>query len=309
MIRVLKVQALATLQDLGRYGYRRLGIGHCGAMDALALQAGNLLLENAEDACAIEIALGGITLSFEQDTSFCITGALYEAYLDGEPVHSYWRYSVQKGQVLQLVKAIYGMYGYLCVQGGIQVEAELGSCSTDLKAQFGGLNGRALQEGDKLPLNAECKKLSHLGIAPIPFSDTIRALPSSEYRAFSRKSQYYWWQNRWHLQSNSNRMGYRFKGEALQLIKPLEMLSHGVQFGTVQVPPNGQPIVLMADTQTTGGYPKIATVIQADLGRLAQIRLGSQIKFECVTPEQAVKLQQKNTVYLNQIRRIVDAAR
>ncbi|OOH92361.1 hypothetical protein BMT54_00200 [Pasteurellaceae bacterium 15-036681] len=309
MIKILKLQALATLQDLGRYGYRRLGIGHCGAMDKLALQAGNLLLENAEDDCAIEVALGGITVRFEQDSSFCITGALYEAYLDGESVYSYWRYSVKKGQILQLVKATYGMYGYLCVQGGIQVKPELASRSTDLKAQFGGLNGRALQEGDELPFRDKTKMLSHLGIAPIPFSDTIRALPSSEYQAFSRKSQYYWWQNRWHLQSNSNRMGYRFKGDTLELIKPLEMLSHGVQFGTIQVPPSGQPIVLMADSQTTGGYPKIASVIQADLGKLAQVRLGSQIKFECVTPEQAVKLQQKNTAYLNQIRRIVDAAR
>lgn len=309
MIRILKAQALVTLQDLGRYGYRRLGIGHCGAMDRLALRAGNLLLDNAEDACGIEVALGSMSVSFEQDTTFCITGALYEAYLDNQTVYSYWRYPVNKGQVLRLVKANYGMYAYLCIQGGIAVEPKLGSCSTDIKAQFGGFNGGALKEGDELPLRSDSKLLKSIGISPIPFANTIRALPSSEYAAFKRPSQYHWWQNTWTLQSNSNRMGYRFQGQPLELAKPLEMLSHGVHFGTVQVPPSGQPIILMADAQTTGGYPKIATIIQADLGKLAQVRLGSQVRFVCVSPEEALRLQYKNTIYLNQIRRIVDVTR
>ncbi len=309
MMKILKIQTFATLQDLGRFGFRSLGIGQCGAMDTLALKAGNLLLANQQNACAIEIALGSMTVQFEQDSSFCITGAFYEAYLDNEPVYSYWRYPVRAGQILQFVKANYGMYGYLCVQGGFDVPLELGSRSTDLKTQLGGWQGRALQEGDQLPLTPQSQVLSNIGIAPILLTDRLHALPSSEYEAFTKTSQYHWWQKSWCLQSNSNRQGYRFEGEALSLKKPLEMLSHAVQFGTVQVPPSGQPIVLMADTQTTGGYPKIACVIQADLGRLAQVRLGSRIHFKCVTPEQAMKLQQKDLAYLHQIERIVNENR
>lgn len=169
-----------------------------------------------------------------------------------------------------------------------------------------GIEGRCLQAGDQLQTANDHILRSEIGIAPIPLRDVIRALPSSEYQAFKRKSQYYWWRNEWTLQSNSDRMGYRFQGQTLELKQPLEMLSHAIQFGSVQVPPSGQPIILMADAQTTGGYPKIANVIDADLGALAQVRLGSTIKFEAVSLQEAAKLRRKNEIYLDQIRRIVD---
>jgi len=306
MIEVLDVQSRATIQDLGRFGLRKFGISHCGAMDKLALQAGNLLIGNAPDLPAIEVPLGGITLQFQHDTNFCVTGAFYDMELDGVPVYAYWRYPVRTGQILKMYRAKIGMYGYLCVSGGIDVTPELHSCSTDIRAKIGGIEGRYLKTGDQLKTASNGVLLSPLGIAPIPLKSTIYALPSSEYHAFKRKSQYYWWRRKWTLQSNSDRMGYRFQGEVLELKKPLEMLSHAIQFGTVQVPPSGQPIILMADAQTTGGYPKIANIIDADLGSLAQVRLGSTIHFEAVTLEQAAKLRRKNEVYLNQIRRIVN---
>ncbi len=198
------------------------------------------------------------------------------------------------------------MYGYLCVQGGFVLPQALNSCSTDLRAEIGGIEGRCLQAGDQLQTANDHILRSEIGIAPIPLRDVIRALPSSEYQAFKRKSQYYWWRNEWTLQSNSDRMGYRFQGQTLELKQPLEMLSHAIQFGSVQVPPSAQPIILMADAQTTGGYPKIANVIDADLGALAQVRLGSTIKFEAVSLQEAAKLRRKNEIYLDQIRRIVD---
>lgn len=307
MLSILQTAAPAAVQDLGRYGLRHCGIGHAGAMDTLALRTGNILLGNPEHAAAIETALGGLTVRFERDTSFCITGALYLAELDGEAVHSYWRYPVRRGQVLTLIRAVQGMYGYLCVQGGIDVPDVLGAKSTDLKAGFGGLNGRCLQAGDSLPLGGEGVMLPKTGIAPIPFGHRIHALISSEYTHFTRKAHYRFWQNTWTLQSNSNRMGYRLGGGVLERAKQQEMLSHAVQFGTIQVPPNGQPIVLMADTQTTGGYPKIAAVAQADLGRLAQIRFGGKVSFQIATAEEAAKLLQRNEAYLNQIRMIAAA--
>lgn len=306
MIDILDVKSRATIQDLGRFGLRRFGISHCGAMDKLALRAGNILLGNAENVPAIEVPLGGITLQFQQDMNFCVTGAFYEMMLDDKPVFAYWRYQVRAGQILKMARAKIGMYGYLCVQGGFVLPQALNSCSTDLRAEIGGIEGRCLQAGDQLQTANDHILRSEIGIAPIPLRDVIRALPSSEYQAFKRKSQYYWWRNEWTLQSNSDRMGYRFQGQTLELKQPLEMLSHAIQFGSVQVPPSGQPIILMADAQTTGGYPKIANVIDADLGTLAQVRLGSTIKFEAVSLQEAAKLRRKNEIYLDQIRRIVD---
>lgn len=304
MISITQCNALASVQDLGRYGLRRLGIGHAGAMDTLALKAGNALLRNPENAAAIEIALGGLTVRFEQDTTFCITGAMYEASLDDMPVYSYWRYPVRAGQVLRLNRAVQGMYGYLCVAGGLDVPEILGARATDLKAQFGGHLGRALQAGDQLALLESAGCLNKIGIAPIELTNQIRALPSSEYEQFSRKALYRLWQNPWILQSDSNRMGYRLGGGKLEREQNIDMLSHAVQFGTIQVPPSGQPIVLMADTQTTGGYPKIATVASGDLGRLAQIRFGSKVFFRLITPAEASQLIQRNQSYLNQVRDI-----
>lgn len=306
MIEILTLQARATVQDLGRFGLRQFGISHCGAMDKLALQAGNLLLENAPNCAAIEIALGGMQVKFLQDTAFCVTGAFYEMHLEDKPVYAYWRYFARAGQVLTMMRAKFGMYGYLCVQGGLAVAEELHSASTDVRAQLGGVEGRYLQAGDVLATHSDGRYLGEIGIAPIPLKDRIFSLPSSEYEAFKRKSQYHWWQNKWTLQSNSDRMGYRFLGEPLELNEPLEMLSHAIQFGAVQVPPNGQPIILMADAQTTGGYPKIAHVIEADLGCLAQVRLGSTVKFEMVDLATAAKCRRQNEVYLNHIRRIVN---
>lgn len=304
MITIIKAETLASIQDLGRYGWRRLGIGHAGAMDTLALRAGNILLGNDEGAAAMEIVLGSITIRFDCDTSFCLTGAVYEATLDGNAIHSYWRYFARKGQVLHLVRAVQGMYGYLCVRGGFDLPKVLHSRSTDIKAQFGGFQGRALQMGDSLPTGADGMEQSLIGIAPIPFTRMIHALPSTEYDTFHKAAHYRLWQNEWTLQSDSNRMGYRFSGMELKQHKPTEMLSHAVSFGTIQVPPNGQPIILMADTQTTGGYPKIAQIIQADLGKLAQTRFGQSIFIRMATPQQAAWLQQKNEAYLNQIKRI-----
>ncbi|MDG2915420.1 biotin-dependent carboxyltransferase family protein [Bisgaard Taxon 10/6] len=304
MMKILDIQALASVQDLGRSGWRELGIGQAGAMDPLALKAGNLLVRNEENAAAVEVILGGMTVQFDYDTPFCITGAFYEAYLDGEPIYSYWRYTAKAGQILTLVRAKIGMYGYLCICGGFQVPHELGSASTDNRTGLGGIEGRYLRQGDAVPTLTRHNTLSTIGVAPIAWRNTIYAVPSSEYDAFTAESQRLWWQRTWILQGSSDRMGYRFKGESLQLKAPLEMLSHAIQFGTVQVPPNGQPIILMADAQTTGGYPKIATVVSADLGRLAQVRFGGEIKFYLADMQTVEKLHKENDIYLNHIRRI-----
>lgn len=309
MIYIKNLTAFAHIQDLGRFGLRAFGIGHAGAMDSLALQAGNLLLKNAENAPALEIALGGMVLTFDCDTPFCLTGALFEADLDGQPVFPYWRYTAKARQTLTLKRIVVGNYGYLCVAGGFLVPEVLGSCSTDLKAGFGGYQGRLLKTGDHLATAIRDSYLPSIGVRPIAFTNRIFATASSEYDQFSPESQRHFWQSSWTLQANSNRMGYRFSGEKLTLTTPLEMLSYAAPAGTVQVPPDGQPIILMADAQTTGGYPKIACVVQADLGRLAQTPFGSTVSFSQVNHQQAVELQQKNANYLDEIRRIANEVR
>lgn len=307
MIYIQYIQSFAHIQDLGRLGSRGLGVGQAGAMDQLALQAGNLLLQNDPNASAMEITLGRLAITFDCDTPFCLTGALFEADLDGTPIFPYWRYTARSRQTLHIKRAVVGNYGYLCVAGGFSVAEVLGSRSTDLKAGFGGFYGRLLRAGDHIPTAKRDGYLAPLGIEPIGFTNQIGAIPSSEYEHFTRQSQQQFWQRPWQLQPNSSRMGYRLQGErGLSLTQPLEMLSHAVPIGTVQVPPEGQPIVLMADAQTTGGYPKIACVIQADLGRLAQNSFGQGIYFHQVSIEQALKQQQKKQQYLDYVRSKAD---
>ncbi|MDG6895238.1 biotin-dependent carboxyltransferase family protein [Volucribacter amazonae] len=309
MIYIQYIQSFAHLQDLGRFGSRGLGVGSVGAMDPLALQTGNLLLNNDPNDTAIEIALGRLAITFDCDTPFCLTGALFEAELDGKPIFPYWRYTARARQTLHLKRAVVGNYAYLCVAGGFAVPEVLASRSTDLKAGFGGFHGRLLRAGDHIATGKRDCYLHSVGIEPIAFTNKIFAIASSEYDHFTPESQQAFWQTPWRLQSNSSRMGYRLQGQTLVLNDPLEMLSHGVPVGTVQVPPEGQPIVLMADAQTTGGYPKIATVIRADLGRLAQNPFGQDIYFRQVSVEQALAQQQKNQQYLDYVRRMANETR
>ncbi|OOF84726.1 hypothetical protein BKG93_06320 [Rodentibacter ratti] len=310
MIYIQHLQGFVHLQDLGRFGLRSAGIGHSGAMDNLALQAGNLLLKNAHNLPALEIALGSLSITFDCDTPFCLTGALCEAELDGRSIFPYWRYTAKARQTLKIKGIIQGNYVYLCVAGGFNVPKILGSCSTNLQAGFGGFQGRLLKSGDHLATGKRDTEMSPLGIEPIPFTGKIYATASSEYEAFSPESKKLFWQQRWTLQRNSNRIGYRFSSsQKLTLNSPLEMLSHTVPIGTVQVPPDGQPIVLMADAQTTGGYPKIACVIQADVGRLAQIPFGETVCFELVNHQQARELYQRDQDYLAYVRRKANEVR
>lgn len=310
MIYIEKITAFAHLQDLGRFGFRNFGIGSVGAMDALALQAGNLLLHNPPNTAAIEIALGGLTITFDCATPFCLTGALCEATLDNTPIYSYWRYTAKAGQRLTIKRLTMGNYAYFCVAGGFILPQVLNSYSTDLNAGFGGYRGRFLQAGDTLATAQRDSYLSSLGIQPIAFTTQIYLTASSEFAAFSADSQQRLTAQAWKLAPTSNRMGYRFDGKLpLQLTAPLEMLSYAAPVGTVQVPPDGKPIILMADAQTTGGYPKIACVIQADIGRLAQIPFGNEVHFQLISHQQAKHLYQKDQSYLDNIRRTINETR
>ncbi|MFD1558473.1 biotin-dependent carboxyltransferase family protein [Paraburkholderia silviterrae] len=333
MIEVLRAGLLTTVQDLGRPGFRHLGVATGGALDTLALEVGNRLVGNRHDAAGLEITFGPVALRFARATRVAITGTEFGATLDGKPVWSWWSLPVAAGEALVLNGAKRGMRAYVCVAGGIDVLPMLGSRSTDLSAGFGGLAGRALKDGDRLATGASFAaggERASLAPGAPPFgvkapsqcsfvypeeaphrrgrhpdgmlwAVPVRVLRGPEYDSFTPEAQRAFWSDEWRVTPNSNRMGYRLEGTPLERAARTDLLSHAVLPGTIQVPPNGQPIVLMSDAQTTGGYPKIGAVIRADLWKLAQVRLTAGLRFVEATAAVARRALLEEQAYLRQI--------
>lgn len=292
-ISIRKAGVQTTVQDLGRAGWRHLGVAECGALDAPSLMLANKLVGNSVDAAGLEIVIGIVEIEFHRDSWIAICGANFGAQLDGKLLAKAWRHRARAGQILRLNGAQKEARTYLAIDGGIDVALELGSRSTDLQAGFGGGTGRALQRGDQLPLGAPCHFDCILGVQQRVWTPEIRALPGPEIDQFSTQTRKAFWQHAWRLSPQSNRMGARLLGQALQHKTAHDMLSHAVLPGVVQVPPNGLPIVLMADAQTTGGYPRIACVIEADLWKLAQTPVGANFCFLEVDHATAQAAQEK----------------
>ncbi|ECG8592216.1 biotin-dependent carboxyltransferase family protein [Salmonella enterica subsp. salamae] len=302
MLNIIRAGIYTSVQDGGRHGFRQSGLSHCGALDKPAFQTANLLVGNDANAPALEITLGQLVVEFEKDGWFALTGAGCEAQLDNQPVWTGWRLPVNAGQRLTLHRPLHGMRSYLAVAGGIDVPAVMGSCSTDLKTGIGGLEGRLLKDGDRLAAGKPARQFSGpRGVKQLLWGNRIRALPGPEYREFDRASQEAFWRSPWQLSPQSNRMGYRLQGQSLTRTTDRELLSHGLLPGVVQVPHNGQPIVLMNDAQTTGGYPRIACIIEADMYHLAQIPLGQPIHFVQCSLEEALNARRDRQRYLEQL--------
>jgi biotin-dependent carboxylase-like uncharacterized protein len=290
MIELLSSAALATVQDQGRLGSLRFGVGTSGAMDRLALAAGNLLLGNAEDAAGIEIPVFPFKVRFTEDCAFALTGADCSARLNDAPLLPWWVAQARQGDVLTLglPAASTGSRAYLTLAGGVDVPEVLGSRSTQLRGVFGGYEGRALRKGDHiravLPGTLPATGFGSLPPAlALPLMQdgcaAMRVLPAAEYARYTAASQAAFWASEWKITAQSDRYGYRLEGEALVPLAPMEMRSHGIVPGVIQVPPGGQPIVQMRDAQPSGGYPKFGTVIEADLWRLGQAPIGSRVRF------------------------------
>jgi len=326
MIDILQPGILASVQDLGRPGHRRLGIHPGGAVNALALSSANLLVGNPVDAAGIEITMGHCELRFGAETRIALGGDDIGATLDGHPIAACWSLPVRAGSVLRLAPtakgngqaARHGMRTYLAVAGGIDVPLLLGSRSTDLKAGFGGHQGRALRRGDKLPIGdatqaatvvsgpafgVRTPRWSGLAAQADEHSQhvTLRVLPGPEFEHFTAAARERLWSQTWRITPNSNRMGCRLDGGELQRKPGRDMLSHGVVPGVIQVPPSGQPIILMGDAQTTGGYPKIGVVIGADLWKLAQAPLNATLRLERCDLATAVAAAREQQRYLDGI--------
>lgn len=308
MITVLDAGLLSSLQDRGRPGFARLGIGRAGAADLPALQLANALVGNPPDACAIEFTLRGPRLRLERAARIALTGApLPRATCNGEPLPMWQPVACPADSVLEFATMPTGCRSYLAVGGGIAVPPWLGSRSTDLNAGVGAWDGRALRAGDRLPLGTDGALAGHgrrWSLDPRPWFDTgreLRLLPASHTTLLDAASREALTGARFQLRADSNRVGARLQGPALQLRAPLELVSEAVIAGVMQLPPGGQPIVLLNEHPVTGGYPRIAQLAAVDLPRLAQRRPGDMLRFAWVTPAQAQQAYQRQQSLLGQL--------
>lgn len=293
VIHVLHPGLLTTVQDLGRPGFRRFGVPVSGALDSLSLRIANLLVGNPQDAAGLEITLYGPKLKFLEDSWIAIAGANLSPQLDGQRIDHERPIYVKKGSILSFGKPLSGCRAYLAVEGGIVVPEVLGSRSTYLRGKFGGFAGRALQQDDVLQvgepshganrISSKRKVSFSLRTVPMKHPVVLRIVSGAHTSFFSRESRHDFASGVYQILPQSDRMGYRLSGPTLSLSKPMEMISDAVVPGTIQVPREGQPIVLLSDSQTTGGYPQIAHVITVDLPLLAQCKPGESLCFRWVT--------------------------
>ena len=303
---VLRGGTASSLQDRGRFGLRHLGIGSGGALDAYAFAVANLLVGNRSDATVLEVTLQGPRLRFERSAHVALCGAPFDAQVDGVALPAWCSARGPAGAVLDIGPCRVGMRGCLAIGGGFVAEERLGSASTDLRAGFGGLAGRPLRAGDVLQWSGDVGQLAGFErdagwIDWTPdhvFADatTVHLLPGRDTPTDDAL-----FETHWRVASASNRQGLRLEGPVLVLTDARESVSEPVAPGTVQLPPDGRPIVLLADAQTVGGYPRIGHVCSADLPRLAQARPGSALRFAPITADAAAARQREQQQRLARI--------
>lgn len=289
---VIKPGLLTTVQDLGRFGHQAAGVPVAGPMDAFSHRLANQLVANDPDAATLEVTLIGPELEVGTDTTMAIAGAHFDVWCDDRPVPMATSFRITRGQRVRFGRRIHGARAYLGVAGGVQARPVLGSRATHLVSGMGGHHGRALVAGDRLsilpamPADATRKAVglalptigrARLRVMPGPQGDWFQA---EALRAVSGVS--------FRISPRSNRMGYRLEGPPLARVRQHELISEPVCMGAIQVPGAGEPILLMADRQTAGGYPKIGHVISADLPLAGQLAPGDFIEFETCTRQEAV---------------------
>jgi antagonist of KipI len=278
---------LTTVQDLGREGFGPMGVSPSGAADAVSLRLGNRLAGNAEGAAALEMTLVGGTFVFPRGAAIALAGSDFGATLDGAAVALWTSVQVHPGQTLRMGATRSGARCYLCVHGGIAVEPLLGSASTHLLSGLGGFDGRALRRGDVLRIGPASGPFRRRTLAPQALErlsprKLLRVTPGPQSDWFPEPAQRAFYAGAYRVAEESNRMGLRLEGPPIPAESGREMITEGVPLGAVQVPAGGQPIILFVEQQTTGGYPKIASVISADRHSLGQLRPRDEIRFEQV---------------------------
>jgi antagonist of KipI len=291
---VIKPGMLTTIQDLGRWGLQARGVPVAGPMDPWSHRIANALVGNARDAATLEITLLGPELEFQNERLAAVSGAEFDLTIDDRPAPWNAAFLAPSGSRLRFRMRKRGVRAYLALAGGIAVAPVLGSRATHLVCAMGGLAGRPLRAGDRVPLG---NAASARGPAPslpqpvVPLPEghaTVRVLPGPQADYFAADAMDILQSAPYTIAPNSDRMGFRLSGPALLHARGADIISDATPLGTLQVPASGQPILLMADRQTTGGYPKIATVISADMARVGQLAPGDSITFAAVSEREAM---------------------
>ena len=286
---------LTTVQDLGRNGFRSHGINPNGAMDKHAVRLINILLGNDENEAVLEIHFPAPKIEFEENAVIALGGANFGAKINDQEIENWRPYFIEKNQLLSFPNKISGNRIYLSVQGGFKIENWLGSKSTNLKAQIGGFGGRKLQKDDRILFNQRTNdkeqkaniKISNTLIPLYSSFPTVRIIEGSEWKKLNETSQTNFLSKKFTIAHNSDRMGFRLTGDKLSLTENIELVSSAVNYGTIQLLPNGQLIILMADHQTTGGYPRIGHIILEDLSLVAQLGENDSLYFKLISIEEA----------------------
>jgi 5-oxoprolinase (ATP-hydrolysing) subunit C len=293
---------MTSLQDFGRFGWQRQGVSNSGAMDRLALAAANALVGNASDVAAIEFMLVGGAFALDQGSArVAVAGAPCPLQLDSEPVGVMRSLTIRAGQTLTVGAAQSGVYAYLAVAGGFAVEPQLGSLSLHARARIGGFGGRPLRADDRLPLRlAEAPRRDELAFDSLPLAADapVRVVLGPQDDYFTAAGVETFLSAAYLVSPEADRMGYRLTGQRIEPALGYNIVSDGIATGSVQVPGTGEPIVMMADRQTTGGYPKIATVITADLRVIAQRRPGASVRFQSLDIVEAQRLVREAAEFL-----------
>lgn len=295
-LRIEASTALCQLQDAGRLGVRHLGVTQGGALDWVAMNWANWLLGNALDAPVVEVALGGLSLLAEQDCVLALAGADLDARVDDQPLAPWRSFALHKGQRLTLRQPRQGVRAYLAAPGGFVGEAVLGSCSTVAREALGGIEGRgeAMAKGQALRFAEGAPALREVpeALRPVyPAKPVLDLVMGAQIGDFSGTSLFEAFNSDWTLDSRADRMGSRLLGPQL-VYQGAPMISEGIPLGAVQVPPDGQPIVLLNDRQTIGGYPRLGALTPLALAQLAQCMPGAVVRFRAVVQETAWREQQ-----------------
>jgi antagonist of KipI len=310
-LKIIKAGIQDTIQDIGRYGNQHLGINPSGAMDKYAMQVTNILAGNQSGEAVIEMHFPASVFMFTQPALIALGGADFSASINGEPVSNLQAIIVGKNDVLQFHKPMMGSRAYLAVHGGFEIKKWMNSYSTHLKAQAGGFNGRMLQKDDELlPGQQTSFLIKQNEFIVLPWQADVKwdngqkeifVLPGNEWERLTIESKENFSMTSFVITGQSDRMGYRLNNIPLPVMSNEEIISSGVSFGTVQLLPDGKLIILMADHQTTGGYPKIAHVISAHHSRLAQMQPGNKIHFRLTDQHTAEELFIKQQQHLLQL--------
>ena len=299
-IKVLKAGFQDLIQDMGRFGNTHMGISPSGAADNISLRIGNLLLENDINATGIEITLFGGSYYFNKNAIIVLSGSDFTSTIDGKIISFYKPVSVKTGQTLSISQTTDGARCYLCIKGGFQVPPTLNSTSTHILSKIGGFNGRSLKKKDEILFSdSNNKNLNKNNNFHFDNDRSVlRVTKGLQYDLFDSSIKNLFFNEKFVVTHNSNRMGLRITGPNIYCKQSKDILTEGIPLGAIQIPGDGNSIISFIDHQTTGGYPKIANVIAADLHKVGQLKPGDKFLFKLVSIKEAETLYFKQERYL-----------